>query len=104
MPHLLHCYIGLKKDSLGKVAGLRLIEHILENSTGSGDSVNISAALELMKEMGIQKEESHKTGYMSSDMVLEKRGIQISLVKVFRIIPEFRILRLTFHRKSASKF
>ena len=23
--------------------------------------------------------------------------------KVFRIIPEFRILRLTFHRKSASK-
>ena len=25
------------------------------------------------------------------------------LVKVFRINPEFRILRLTFHRKSASK-
>ena len=25
-------------------------------------------------------------------------------VKVFRIIPEFRILRLTFHRKSASKY
>ena len=25
-------------------------------------------------------------------------------VKVFRIISEFRILRLTFHRKSASKF
>ena len=24
-------------------------------------------------------------------------------VKVFRINPEFRILRLTFHRKSASK-
>ena len=24
-------------------------------------------------------------------------------VKVFRIIPEFRILKLTFHRKSASK-
>ena len=24
-------------------------------------------------------------------------------VKVFRVIPEFRILRLTFHRKSASK-
>ena len=24
-------------------------------------------------------------------------------VKVFRIIPGFRILRLTFHRKSASK-
>ena len=24
-------------------------------------------------------------------------------MKVFRIIPEFRILRLTFHRKSASK-
>ena len=27
----------------------------------------------------------------------------ISWVKVFRIIPEFRILRPTFHRKSASK-
>ena len=25
-------------------------------------------------------------------------------VKVFRINPEFRILRLTFHRKSASKY
>ena len=25
-------------------------------------------------------------------------------MKVFRIIPEFRILRLTLHRKSASKF
>ena len=25
-------------------------------------------------------------------------------VKVFRIIPEFRILRLTFNRKSALKF
>ena len=24
-------------------------------------------------------------------------------MKVFRIVPEFRILRLTFHRKSASK-
>ena len=28
----------------------------------------------------------------------------IAWVKVFRIIPEFRILRLTFHRKSASKY
>ena len=27
-----------------------------------------------------------------------------TLVKVFRIIPEVRILRLIFHRKSASKF
>ena len=27
-----------------------------------------------------------------------------SLVKFFRIIPEFSILRLTFHRKSASKY
>ena len=26
-----------------------------------------------------------------------------SWIKVFRIIPDFRILRLTFHRKSASK-
>ena len=28
---------------------------------------------------------------------------KFSWVKVFMIIPEFRILRLTFHRKSASK-
>ena len=27
----------------------------------------------------------------------------VSVVKVFRINPEIRILRLTFHRKSASK-
>ena len=51
------------------------------------------------------------------DAVLEKMGpddsdesqsyqgnhVIILWVKVFRIIPEFRILRLTFHRKSASK-
>ena len=29
--------------------------------------------------------------------------IKISWVKVFRAVPEFRILRLTFQRKSASK-
>ena len=29
--------------------------------------------------------------------------VQYAWVKVFMIIPEFRILRLTFHRKSASK-
>ena len=28
----------------------------------------------------------------------------IAWVKALRIIPEFRILRLTFHRNSASKF
>ena len=30
--------------------------------------------------------------------------VRITWVKVFRIIPEFRILRLTFHRKGASKY
>ena len=29
--------------------------------------------------------------------------LHITWVKVFRIIPEYRILRLTFHKKSASK-
>ena len=29
--------------------------------------------------------------------------LKATWVKVFRIIPEFRILRLTFHRKAASK-
>ena len=33
----------------------------------------------------------------------EDKAGTYSWVKVFRIIPEFRILRLTFHRKSASK-
>ena len=31
------------------------------------------------------------------------RLVYISWLKIFRIIPEYRILRLTFHRKSASK-
>ena len=34
---------------------------------------------------------------------LDVASVAISWMKVFRIIPEFRILRLTFHRKSASK-
>ena len=34
---------------------------------------------------------------------LEQVKVRSSWVKVFRIISEFRILRLTFHRKSASK-
>ena len=36
--------------------------------------------------------------------VFSCRGPYITRVKVFRIIPEFRILRLTFHRKSSSKY
>ena len=31
------------------------------------------------------------------------KSTRATWVKVFRIIPQFRILRLTFHRKSASK-
>ena len=34
---------------------------------------------------------------------VEEDATKFAWVKVFRIIPEFRILRLTFHRKSASK-
>ena len=33
----------------------------------------------------------------------EKEILGYTWVKVFRIVPEFRILRLTFHKKSASK-
>ena len=41
-------------------------------------------------------------------VILSAKGLRIlsgdnTWVKVFRIIPKFRILRLTFHRKSASK-
>ena len=34
---------------------------------------------------------------------VQEYDLKSSWVKVFRIIPEIRILRLTFHRKSASK-
>ena len=46
---------------------------------------------------------------MSLDYTTNRHEITLLLIlchawmKVFRIIPEFRILRLTFHRKSASK-
>ena len=40
---------------------------------------------------------------MLVDMSLRWVHMPTSWVKVFRIIPEFRILRLTFLRKSASK-
>ena len=33
----------------------------------------------------------------------DKSQFLMTWVKVFRIIPEFRILRMTFHRKSSSK-
>ena len=37
-----------------------------------------------------------------ADEPLDDRKLLYTWVKVFRIIPEFRILRQTFHRKSAS--
>ena len=36
-------------------------------------------------------------------MAISENTAMYACVKIFRIIPEFRILRLTFHRKSASK-
>ena len=42
-------------------------------------------------------------GDNSNDTIGMYTGLH-AWVKVFRIIPEFRILRLTFHRKSASKY
>ena len=38
---------------LKKLEGLSLLEHILDTPIGSGDSVNITAAKELMKELGV---------------------------------------------------
>ena len=45
-----------------------------------------------------------------SDLISQKHGLHRvwlivtkAWVKIFRIMPEFRILRLTFHKKSASK-
>ena len=42
-------------------------------------------------------------GQITSVMIGLLQWYKTIWVKVFRIIPEFRILRLTFHRKSASK-
>ena len=39
----------------------------------------------------------------SVHQILQVTGLKVSWMKVFRIIPEFRILRLTFSGKSASK-
>ena len=52
-----------------------------------------------------QDEVLEKMGPDESDDAQSYQGNHIIVlrVKVFRIIPEFRILRLTFHRKSASK-
>ena len=41
--------------------------------------------------------------YDKNSLKIFSRASSGSWVKVFRINPEFRILRLTFHRKSASK-
>ena len=40
---------------------------------------------------------------VTSDWAFNEGFYAYAWVEVFRIIPEFRILRLTFHRKSASK-
>ena len=42
-------------------------------------------------------------GVLKFQTLVALQKISDTWVKVFRIIPEFRILRLTFHRKSASK-
>ena len=44
---------------LKKLEGFQLLEHILETPTGSGDSVNISAAKELTKELGVASPSHH---------------------------------------------
>ena len=46
-------------------------------------------------------------GWDLQELLKENEILELSgntWVKVFRIIPEFRIFRLTFHRKSASKY
>ena len=40
---------------------------------------------------------------MDENVLTAKEKVRLAWVKVFKINPEFRILRLTFHRKSASK-
>ena len=47
----------------------------------------------------------NKSAYLCGQMRMFRYGkIGNTWVKVFRIIPEFRIFRLSFHRKSASKY
>ena len=46
---------------LKRYEGLSLLEHILDTPIGSGDSVNITAAKELMKELGVDSHEHQTT-------------------------------------------
>ena len=41
--------------------------------------------------------------YWYLSILISTAYIKTAWMKVFKIIPEFRILRLTFHRKSAAK-
>ena len=51
-----------------------------------------------------QRSERNRGGRGGGGRERGGEGRGTALVYVFRIVPEFRILRLTFHRKSASKF
>ena len=63
-------------------------------NTGQSQTVNQQHSDEMM-----QNADSHNT---IKTLFISKMRDKLSWVKVFRIIPEFNILRLTFHRKSAS--
>ena len=86
---LFNCCVGKSKNVLGKLEGLQLIEHILETSTGAGDSANISAARELMKELGVARIPTKKrSGYQFSSSY---RSFYLLLLKVFLVF------RVSYH-------
>ena len=56
-------YLGTMDNHmvLKRYEGLSLLEHILDTPIGSGDSVNVTAAKELMKELGVDSHEHQTT-------------------------------------------
>ena len=75
--------------------------------TENGGTGVDAAVVTVSDDMSIYAEwPSHTLEHLGDTGTLLIKGLfypQIAWVKVFRINPEFRILRLTFHRKSASK-
>ena len=65
------------------------------------EHLDVTSLISIMLGQHCWKVEFVVNGFLLAEISREKFGGL--WVKVFRIIPDFRILRLTFYRKSASK-
>ena len=86
-----------------------VVHHIRVKHKGRAFAITETAGLDQLNLSGMddtdQEEALENIGLDESDDAQSYQGNHVIIlwVKVFRSIPEFRILRLTFHRKSASK-